>query len=264
MLTHSACRNASDDINSIRICKIRAIPYNLDMDTAEKVIVISKALSKELSSSSFEFTGTVYNPLEYAWENYESFTAMAFPHQGNVLLVGMNPGPFGMMQTGVPFGNAEYASSYLGINGKVGKPLCENPKRPIEGMAVRRREVSGERLWQAASMIGSRDDFFSIASIWTFCPLAFISEEGRNITPVELPKRDRVLIEAVCSEYLMRIIDAVQPIRIAGIGGYASKMVRGIGLECSAIPHPSPRSPISSSFWPEKAAIEIRRLHDEA
>lgn len=43
----------------------------------------------------------VYNPLEYAWDTHRLY-AEKYCHSGqSVLFLGMNPGPFGMAQTGV-------------------------------------------------------------------------------------------------------------------------------------------------------------------
>lgn len=43
----------------------------------------------------------VYNPLDYAWNTHHLFVEK-YCHSGqSVLFLGMNPGPFGMAQTGV-------------------------------------------------------------------------------------------------------------------------------------------------------------------
>ena len=47
----------------------------------------------------------------------------------------MNPGPFGMVQTGVPFGEVEAVRSWLrAAMARSSKPAHEHPKRPIEGL----------------------------------------------------------------------------------------------------------------------------------
>src|SRR5262245_56590976 len=77
----------------------------------------------------------VYNPLEYAWDVHRVWLERFGSGRKEVLLVGMNPGPFGMVQTGVPFGEVEAVRSWLGLHGVVGKPQVEHPKRRIEGLA---------------------------------------------------------------------------------------------------------------------------------
>jgi len=42
----------------------------------------------------------------------------------------MNPGPWGMAQTGVPFGEINAVKDWLGINAEVDKPQKQHPKRP--------------------------------------------------------------------------------------------------------------------------------------
>src|SRR5262245_50837480 len=89
----------------------------------------------------------VYNPLIYARKNYSQYVTRFGRPPREILLVGMNPGPFGMAQTGVPFGEVSMVRDWLGICEKVGRPPREHPKRPVRGFDCHRREVSGQRLW---------------------------------------------------------------------------------------------------------------------
>ena len=74
----------------------------------------------------------------------------------------MNPGPFGMVQTGVPLGEIAAVRDWMGIEATVEKPATENPKRPIEGFACTRSEVSGRRLWGLfAERFGTAEAFFT-------------------------------------------------------------------------------------------------------
>src|SRR5215213_7755872 len=73
----------------------------------------------------------VYNPLDYAWDVHEAYLRRYGSDRKRVVFVGMNPGPFGMVQTGVPFGEIAAVRDWLGIEGVVGKPSCEHPKRPV-------------------------------------------------------------------------------------------------------------------------------------
>ena len=45
-----------------------------------------------------------YNPLTYAWDTFEQYLRKYAGGRKRVLFLGMNPGPWGMTQTGVPFG----------------------------------------------------------------------------------------------------------------------------------------------------------------
>ena len=50
----------------------------------------------------------VYNPLVYAREPHEAYLEKWGAKPKEIVLVGMNPGPFGMAQTGVPFGDVAF------------------------------------------------------------------------------------------------------------------------------------------------------------
>ena len=44
----------------------------------------------------------VYNPLDYAWAAHEAYLRRYAASPKRVLFMGMNPGPVGMVQPGVP------------------------------------------------------------------------------------------------------------------------------------------------------------------
>ena len=120
-----------------------------------------------------------------------------------VLYFGMNPGPFGMAQTGVPFGEVAAVRDWLGIEAPVERPAREHPKRRVEGFACRRSEVSGARLWGwARARFGTPERFFARFFVWNWCPLGFLADSGANLTPAELPAAERRALEAVCDRAL--------------------------------------------------------------
>src|SRR4051812_5049055 len=77
----------------------------------------------------------VYNPLRYAWEPHEAYLRKYGAGQKRVLFIGMNPGPFGMSQNGVPFGEIRMVREWLQISGRVRCPEKEHPRRPVTGFA---------------------------------------------------------------------------------------------------------------------------------
>ena len=96
------------------------------------LVAISARLSERVGGLDFPSAPCVYNPLEYAWRPHEAYLerwGAKAPRE--LLLVGMNPGPFGMAQTGVPFGDVTMVREFLGIEGPVGKPPHEHPKPSI-------------------------------------------------------------------------------------------------------------------------------------
>ncbi len=127
--------------------------------------------------------------------------------RGRVLLLGMNPGPWGMAQTGVPFGDVVTVREWFHIETQLGKVLPEQyPKYPILGMACRRNEGSGSRLWRwAEARIGTPEDFFEHFFAWNYCPLLFI-RNGRNLVPEHLSRPEREALMAVCDHALAAAI----------------------------------------------------------
>src|SRR6476646_278158 len=124
----------------------------------------------------------------------------------------MNPGPFGMAQTGVPFGEVKAVRDWMGIDGRVGRPDPEHPKRPVLGFGHPRAEVSGTRLWGwAEARYRTADAFFDRFYVLNWCPLCFLEEGGRNRTPDKLPVAERDALYAVCDRALRRQIEVLRP-----------------------------------------------------
>lgn len=198
----------------------------------------------------------VYNPLVYArapWDVYCDRFGRMTPRE--VLLVGMNPGPFGMAQTGVPFGEVASVRDWLHIEGPVGKPPCEHPKRPVTGFDCHRSEVSGARLWGwARARFGTPERFFARFFIANYCPLVFMGESGVNITPDKLSPADRVPLFSACDRALGRTIEHFEPRFVLGVGKFAESRLRAIlsdapGRVIGCVPHPSPASPAANRDW---------------
>ncbi|MEY2548001.1 MAG: single-strand selective monofunctional uracil glycosylase [Verrucomicrobiota bacterium] len=103
----------------------------------------------------------VYNPLRYAWRAHELYLRRYANTPKRVLFLGMNPGPFGMAQTGVPFGQVAAVRDWLGITAPIERPPREHPKRFVTGFDCERSEVSGQRLWGLfAKRFGVPEKFF--------------------------------------------------------------------------------------------------------
>jgi single-strand selective monofunctional uracil DNA glycosylase len=193
----------------------------------------------------------VYNPLDYAWPvASEYFDRYGRPPK-EVLLVGMNPGPFGMGQTGVPFGEVAAVRDYLKLTGDIGSPRRTHPKRPIEGFDCHRSEVSGQRLWGAIAKRHARPStFFDRAFVLNYCPLLFLGDTGANITPNAIAKEERTKLEAICDDALRGAVRILEPRVVVGIGQYAAKRCSLVtGKPVPTLPHPSPASPAANRGW---------------
>jgi single-strand selective monofunctional uracil DNA glycosylase len=159
-----------------------------------------------------------------------------------------------MAQTGVPFGEVGLVRDWLGIEEKVDRPPLSHPKRPIEGFACVRSEVSGARLWGALKQRYDKPErFFKHGFIANYCPLVFMEDSGRNRTPDKLPRQERDVLFAACDRYLQRIVDALSPRFVIGVGKFAADRAQhalsGADVQVGTIPHPSPANPAANRGW---------------
>jgi single-strand selective monofunctional uracil DNA glycosylase len=235
---------------------------------AQRLIAISRSLAARVDALTFAPpTAYVYNPLVYARAPHETYLRAYGEGRGRVLLVGMNPGPFGMAQTGVPFGDVTLVRDFLRIDGPVEKPPREHAARPILGFACARSEVSGTRLWGwARARFASADEFFRRFFVLNYCPLAFLEVGGRNRTPDKLPLGERARLFSACDRALADCVDALAPSLVVGIGAFAEAPARGaLGGHVGRVPigtilHPSPASPRANAGWASLAEQQLRAL----
>lgn len=226
----------------------------------------SRALARAAGALTFgPPTAYVYNPLDYAWEPHRAYLERWGDAPREVILLGMNPGPFGMAQTGVPFGEVSLVRGWLGVSAPVGKPPREHPKRPVTGFACTRSEVSGARLWGwARERFKTPERFFKTFFVLNYCPLVFMDAGGRNLTPDKLPAAERERLEAACDEALARLAAFYKPRLVVGVGQFAEARARaalaGAGCAIGTILHPSPASPAANRGWAPQAERQLRAL----
>ena len=204
----------------------------------------------------------VYNPLDYAWAAHEQYLKLAATTKKKVVFLGINPGPFGMAQCGVPFGEIAAVRDWIGIDAPIGKPDGEHPKRPIDGLACTRSEVSGRRLWGLfAERYQSAPDFFREHFIANHCPLVFMEETGRNRTPDKLPAEEAAPLMAACDAHLRQVVETLEPEWLIAVGGFAEKRaitaLDGLTVRIGRILHPSPASPAANRGWAEQATAQM-------
>ena len=207
----------------------------------------------------------VYNPFEYARDAYSLYLRRYAGRPKQIVLIGMNPGPWGMAQTGVPFGEVTVVRDWLGIETSVGTPESMHPKRPVEGFACGRSEISGKRLWGwARDTFETPEQFFSRFFVINYCPLLFIEDSGRNRTPNNLRAAERKPLLGVCDRALRRTIEWIKPDYVVGIGRFAADRARdvltGRGITIGQITHPSPANPKANRGWSSLISQELSGL----
>lgn len=155
---------------------------------SEQVLSVERDLVIELGKITFHSPiEYVYSPLEYAFNIHTMYVQKYCNTIKKILFLGMNPGPWGMSQTGVPFGEISMVRDWLKICGPVGKPVKEQPNRKVTGFQCNRSEISGKRLWGLfQKLCGSPEKFFQQAYIHNYCPIALMKKNGCNITPAEI------------------------------------------------------------------------------
>ena len=229
---------------------------------AEPLIAAARALSCAVGRLSFAPpVSHLYNPLEYAWAPHEIYLRRFGATPKKIIFIGMNPGPFGMVQCGIPFGEIAAARDWMGIEAPVDQPVIENPKRPIEGFACARSEVSGRRLWGLFQQrFGTAEAFFAEHFVANYCPLAFF-DHGRNLTPDKLPSAETTPLYAACDTHLRAVVAILKPDWVIGIGGFAEaraiEALKDSDVRIGKVLHPSPASPAANRGWAEAATRQM-------
>lgn len=229
------------------------------------------ALTARAALARLEFPSPadhVYLPLDYAWEPHLDYLrrhAAAGPRE--ILFLGMNPGPFGMAQTGVPFGEIAATRDWLGVRGAVRPHPGAHPAKPVLGFDCPRSEVSGRRFWGFfRERMGAPEAFFRRRTVMNYCPLMFIeaTKGGRNVTPGELPAAAMRPAEAACDRLLRDLVGILDVKLVIGVGGYAEERARraleGLDVGYGRVLHPSPASPAANRGWDAVAARELGAL----
>ncbi len=239
-------------------------------DFSTRLLDAGLALRAQLKGLRFSAPVThVYNPLEYAWDAHAAYVRKYARGTRRVMFLGMNPGPFGMAQCGVPFGEVSLVRDWMGVCEPVGKPAEEHPKRLITGFSCQRSEVSGRRLWSwARDRFGSAEAFFAEHFVVNYCPLIWLEETGRNRTPDKIPAAEMAPVERACDAHLARLIALLEPEWLVGVGGFAEARFRAVAgagpAKIARIPHPSPANPAANKDWAgaANAALAAASIYD--
>ena len=209
----------------------------------------------------------VYNPLAYAWEPHRAYLELASGGGAKTLLLGMNPGPHGMGQMGIPFAATSVVRELLKItNLEVGQPRKPHPKRPISGLDWPKEEVSGTRLWSLlANEYGSAESIFKSVFLLNHCPLMLFSgERATNITPDKITGPTTKALLERCDEHLREVVDIMQIERVIGVGRYSEKRalnaLSGIDISVTTCWHPSPASPLANRNKGEDWKKNVRNV----
>jgi single-strand selective monofunctional uracil DNA glycosylase len=238
----------------------------MDSTMSAPILKAWRALARDLDRLSFaKPVGFVYNPLDYARGPGEDYLHMYASCRKHIFILGMNPGPWGMAQTGVPFGERAVVRDWLGVRGKVGQPQKQHPRVTVRGFDCQRSEVSGRRLWGLlAEHYGTAEDFRRDAFVSNYCPLLFLDGEGKNLTPDKIARSDREELSRLCDRFLAVQIQVLRPRWLVGVGQFALKRLMEllptlpeIQASVTSIPHPSPANPSANRDWAAQARARL-------
>ena len=226
--------------------------------SSPKLVSASRILARD--AGKLRFTPPVcyvYNPLVYARVPHESYLARFAEAPKRVVFVGMNPGPWGMAQTGVPFGEVSAVRDWLRLSGAVGTPANTHPRVAVRGFDCPRSEVSGRRLWGLfQETFGSVERFAADTFVSNYCPLMFLDDAGKNVTPDRIGRQDQAALFPLCDRFLLVLIDTLQPDWLVGVGKFAEQRLRAVldkypdtATRDTTITHPSPANPRAQKDW---------------
>ena len=238
------------------------------MGISSELIKAGRLLADELRPLRFSDPVThTYLTVDYARDGYEAYLETYANSKKRTLLLGMNPGPYGMAQTGVPFGEIAAVRDWMGLSPKIGKPDNEHPKRKIQGMDCPKSEVSGRRLWGLFSeKFPNAKDFFNDHLVINFCPLIWMKDSGANLTPDKIRTAEMLPADVACQKHLRRLIEILEPQYLIGVGGYAENQMQaaqaqlGTTATIAKILHPSPASPAANRGWAEVAERQLKEI----
>jgi single-strand selective monofunctional uracil DNA glycosylase len=236
------------------------------MNYSKELIKAARELNQAVSGLKFSPPVTVvYNPLEYAWESHALYLKTYGNSKKKIVFLGMNPGPWGMAQTGVPFGEINAVKDWLGIDATVNKPKIQHPKRPIEGFQCQRSEISGLRLWGLLKeKFGTAGHFFEHQFVANYCPLVFMEESARNRTPDKLKPQERQMLFQACDRHLQQVVQILEPEWLIGVGKFTEKRaltaLKDTNINIGSILHPSPASPAANKDWPGTVTQQLKDL----
>lgn len=248
----------------------------------ERIDEIYRQLTADLAGVTAETMGDpvrwVYKPLEYAGSIHGRYIERYCPREpGSVLFMGMNPGPDGMAQTGIPFGAVTAVRDYLALGGPIASPAKTHPKKPVLGFACPKIEPSGKRLWGLVrERFPDPMSFFARNFVINHCPLLFLAGTGSNIAAAQLSARQLSDFIPACDRAAAAVIAELEPRALVGIGAFAYKAFMRIRdsllaptfgpegtprwlreLEIVQILHPSPASPAANRGWAERVATDL-------
>ncbi|KAL4709369.1 hypothetical protein ACJJTC_013658 [Scirpophaga incertulas] len=210
----------------------------------------------------------IYNPTKYARRTFEMYVQKYCNTEKQIMYFGMNPGPWGMSQTGVPFGEINSVKDWLKINGVVEKPPTELPARPVKGFECTRSEISGRRFWGLfKELCVSPENFFRTSFVYNYLPQQWMKSNGCNLTPGDFGTLQMEPLYNICDPIFIEVLKLYEVQTIVAIGKFCEtralkalkKYLPDSSIQVFYLPHPSPRT-VNNNNWDQKAIECLKKL----
>lgn len=129
--------------------------------------------------------------------------------------------------------------------------------------------MSGERFWSLfEDLCDEPETFAKNCVVYNYCPLAFLGESGKNVTPVDMKKDIRTKLNDLCDKALMDMIELLETSVIIGIGRFAETRANAVlkengrqnGISVHFMTHPSPASPMANQGWSGLAKKQLEAI----
>jgi single-strand selective monofunctional uracil DNA glycosylase len=209
----------------------------------------------------------VWNPALYAGKAHAEYLRRFPPRTGALLALGLNPGPYGMAQTGIPFTDCRTAKGDLGlpgldIPGFAPKDLIARLKKPTgkwRGTYERSSLVVYAFLKKAwgGSLKGAYSNWF----VGNPCPLLFLEPGGWNVTPAH-PKLKKIAgMKELREVAVARFAAVLKPRGIVCLGADVAAAVEEVGEKLVGkdsyvrYPHPARAVPVK---WAEGLVADLK------
>ncbi|KAF7991960.1 hypothetical protein HCN44_010761 [Aphidius gifuensis] len=189
----------------------------------------------------------IYCPIIYAKTVHFNYLNKYCRDKKNIMILGMNPGPWGMSQTGVPFGEINIVIDWLKINGHIDKPKRQHEQRQVDGFSCKRSEISGRKFWSLFKKLSNNPDTF-----FRHCFLRNFFKPTIIIIIIAGPEQKK--LQEFCDQALIEVIKILDVKVIIGVGRFseqrAKKVVKTAKLSTKVLwmIHPSPRATIGKNW----------------
>lgn len=214
----------------------------------------------ELAPAIARGTGLrVWNPQRYGLPLYREFArAHLPPSRGALLALGLNPGKYGMSQTGIPFTDVTRAAR-IGI---VLEPPGLAPASLVPFLKSYRIERSAASVWGLLDALwgGPAEGW---RALWAVAPcgLLFLEPDGENVTPADPRLARRADVRELRVRVIEEALDALRPRGVLLLGGDVARVAKGVVPEELAlkVDHPVARGPgrRGPAWWATTVAKQI-------